>query len=642
MATKISIEIPVVEGTWLRQSIDSILAQTLHDWSLTLLWDQGDELSRQILGELESLRDPRISIFYQETRLGIGRSRQFMSARSTADFLLPLTDCDLLDETAVERFCEHLNERPWCGVARARQGFMDKDGNRLDSQECLPLEPRQYFRGMTCDLHNIGSPYVIRKRVYDKTDGWEQDESWFRGGEDCNIFTKCEEYGDIELIDECLSWRRTDAQRTNHPPDRTADSDLWRRVAETTLERRQLSLHRNNDVPPFSFTTPTSPLPTAADVDFIIPFWESNEEEIDYEYSRPSQFFRGDTFIAKQGTIFHQHLSKPLAVADRLDITCSTFKPTTGTLSVSCLSESGSLISSGSQRIEGENLQCGIVPVHLEQVNKAETFARLDVKFRPDQGFGQKVYLHVWFDKQEEKSGDNAGNLWMSPFKHSPGYCRNRLQACLDSLKNRAGIAEESIKIIEKRQSSAANRNEGIAMSSKRFVCFVDDDTEIITTDAVEILLRSMEELDVDLVGPKLVTDTGMLYCVDPFFNEQGMPNPRGLGESDHNQYDYVSFVPWLPTTFLLVRRSVCCSVGGYDENYAGTQHEDVDFCLRARARGFRCAYIGEAAVKHYNCARNNCHATNLGYFNRRWADQPHLLSNDGCGRVEDVAAEQP
>jgi len=300
------------------------------------------------------------------------------------------------------------------------------------------------------------------------------------------------------------------------------------------------------------------------------------------------------------------------------------------------------LIISGSQRIDGQNLHCDIVPIHLERVNGAETFASLEVKFEPQGGGEERVFLHLWFDENEQKTGDNVGNLWMRPFKKSPNYCRNRLQACLDSLKKGAGIHDDSIKIIEKRQSSAANRNDGIAMSSNRYVCFVDDDTEVMSPDVVEILLKRMEELEVDMVGPKLVTDTGMIYCADPFFNDLNMPNPRGLGESDHNQYDYSSIVPWLPTTFLLVRRSVCCAVGGYDENYVGTQHEDVDFCLRARARGFRCAYIGEVAVRHYNCARNNCHATNLGYFNRRWADQQHLFSNDGCGKVGDIIVDQP
>ena len=637
---KISIEIPVVKGTWLRQCIDSVLNQSSADWTMTLLWDQGDELSRQILAEIDDLGDPRISIVYQEKRQGIGSSRRFLSQNSTAEFLLPVNDSDVLDHSAVERFLEHVKARPWCAVARARRGFIDEDGNRLETPDWFPFESRHYFHGMTCNLSSCGSPYVLRKCVYQKTAGWERSEEYFHGGEDCNILARCEEYGDVELIDECLYWYRI---HPRHASDMSVDadaSDMWRRLADSTIARRHLAIQRTNDVQPFTFAKSETPQPTPADVDFIIPFWESNEEEIDYDYSRPSQFLRGDTFIAKQGTIFHQRLKKPLEVVDRVDITCSTFQPTTGTLSVSCLSESGSLISSGSQRIEGETIGCGIISVHLEQANQAETFARLDVKFTPDEGFGQKVYLHVWFDKNEAKTGDNVGNLWMSAIKKSPNYCRNRLQACLDSLQ-RLGISDDSIKIIEKRQSSAANRNEGIAMSSKPFVCFVDDDTEVISPELIETLLKRMEELEVDLIGPKLVTDTGMLYCVDPFFNDQGMPNPRGLGESDHHQYDYSSFVPWLPTTFLLVRRSVCCSVGGYDENYAGTQHEDVDFCLRARARGFQCAYIGEVAVRHYNCARNNCHATNLGYFNQRWADQPHLFSNDGCGKVDEIVIDK-
>ncbi len=52
------------------------------------------------------------------------------------------------------------------------------------------------------------------------------------------------------------------------------------------------------------------------------------------------------------------------------------------------------------------------------------------------------------------------------------------------------------------------------------------------------------------------------------------MAKPRGLGDPDTGQYNYCSFVPWLPTTFLLAKREVCLSIGGFDENYTGSQME--------------------------------------------------------------------
>ena len=73
-------------------------------------------------------------------------------------------------------------------------------------------------------------------------------------------------------------------------------------------------------------------------------------------------------------------------------------------------------------------------------------------------------------------------------------------------------------------------------------------------------------------------------------------------------------------------------STGGYDENYAGSQHEDADFCLRARARGFQCCYAGAVVATHYNNLRNGQFSENMAYFNRRWRSRRDLFMPDELG----------
>ena len=155
----------------------------------------------------------------------------------------------------------------------------------------------------------------------------------------------------------------------------------------------------------------------------------------------------------------------------------------------------------------------------------------------------------------------------MRLFKHSPDFSRKRLDGCIESLR-KAGIRDDSIYIIEKKQSCAANRNEGIRLSSKPYICFLDDDAEIISENLFDVLLAKLHSLDADMIGPKIITDKGKIFCADPFFNDQLQPSPRGFGESDEGQYNYSSFVPWLPSTFLITKREVCLSAGGFDENY--------------------------------------------------------------------------
>jgi GT2 family glycosyltransferase len=144
-----------------------------------------------------------------------------------------------------------------------------------------------------------------------------------------------------------------------------------------------------------------------------------------------------------------------------------------------------------------------------------------------------------------------------------------------------------------------------------------------------EALLACLERDAADLAGPRIVDRTGRIFCADPCFDEGLFPKPRGLGEVDRGQYDYAAEVPWLPSTFLLVRREVW-SIGGFDEAYPGSQMEDVDFCLKARSRGFRCRFTGETEVVHLNQQRNDRFSDNFRLFRERWHRRAELFRCTG------------
>jgi GT2 family glycosyltransferase len=51
-----------------------------------------------------------------------------------------------------------------------------------------------------------------------------------------------------------------------------------------------------------------------------------------------------------------------------------------------------------------------------------------------------------------------------------------------------------------------------------------------------------------------------------------------------------------------LIERSVFEELGGFDEHFFAS-HEDVDLSYRARLRGYRCAYVADAVVRHHGSA---------------------------------------
>ncbi len=265
----VSIETPAFKGTRLQRCIDSVLSQSSSNWTYSLLWDGGDDESRRILEELESRKLPNVFVHFGENR-GIARARNFLSEHSKGDFILPLDDDDALPFHAVERFLAIAEDRPWAAVIRARREIIDLEGNVLDTPAWFPFEARRYQAGMVTDVFNHSQPYLIRRSAYDRTSGWEGFEDFSYAGEDCDIYLKLEEQGTIELIDEVLYYYRVHDARASLVLTDEAAFEMWRRLADKTVERIGLPLRRTNEKQLFEFEPqPRTPLQLDA-VDFVV------------------------------------------------------------------------------------------------------------------------------------------------------------------------------------------------------------------------------------------------------------------------------------------------------------------------------------------------------------------------------------
>lgn len=613
----VSIEIPVIKGGWLMPCIDSVLAQTSSEWRLSLLWDGGDELSRSILERVERMGHPRLRVAWQE-RAGIAASRRRLTESSTEEHILPVDDDDVLAPAAIEELLAAARAMPWCGIVRARRGFIDESGRAVPMADWFPFERRRFDRGMTVDLYNHAHPYLIRRSAYEKTAGWQGFADFQLAGEDCDIFLQVEEVAEVELLDRCLYQYRLHPKRTSHELGPAAAEEMWRRLADKTLARRGLPLERVSEVQPFRYRRLPRPAPSLADVECVVPFWESDREELPHGFRRPSAAWRESLFVLN-GSSFFQEMED--AGFDQVELALSAPGLVAGVLRVEVHRGSGAPAVC-EQAISADRPLMKFVHFDLEPPSgwpgDFGGRARLAVSFRPGPGNRDLPGLHVFED------GEGGQALLLRLFRSSPGFSRRQLERCLRSLE-RAGLDRGAIHVIEKRQSSSANKNEGFRRTSRPLVCFADDDVELSRPGALEALLAGLEERDADLAGPRIVDAEGRVFCADPFFDGP-FPKPRGLGEGDQGQYGYTSEVPWLPSTFLLARREVCQSTGGFDEGYPGSQMEDVDFCLQARVRGFRCVYVGESVVTHLNQQRNDRFSENFQRFRQRWERQEELL----------------
>ena len=617
----LSIEIPVIRGGWLIQCIDSVLQQTSSNWFLTLYWDCGDDASKGLLEEIDKLNHPRIQVFFGPKSLGIARARQFITERSRGEFIVPLDDDDVLQPEAVSLLLITAMEKPWASIIRARRSFIDDTGEPILMNDWFRFERRKYFNGATCDITNHSQPYAIRRAAFLSQGGWSGFSDFAFVGEDCSCFTKSEEVGEIELLDELLYSYRIHQSRTSlkyKPPDAY---EMWRRIADESVYRRKAPVKRINENPPFNYESNFKRQSNLEEVGVIIPFWETNEREIDYKSSRPIS--NSSNFILTADTLFHQPLQQLNATINRIEVAFTSMTPVEGVLSVAFFK--GSRFSP----FQVLNAEIAAVrPVEFEFIGLGSVSAAIDlegitdieISFQPKfDSVSKEIILHITKE-------NGCQEVLLRIFENVPNHCRNRLEKGLLSL-SLAGIKENQIHVIEERQSSAANRNKGLRECDKEWICLMDDDAQILGAETLITLLNCMVDYKAGLCGPKLLTPAGKIYSGAPFTNPLTQSTRvAGMGEKDVGQYDFNSLVPWLPSTLMMIHQSVVLSTSGFDESFLGSQHEDADFCFRARARGFNCCYAGKTAAIHDNMLRNGSFSFNMHYLRERWKDRQDLF----------------
>jgi glycosyltransferase involved in cell wall biosynthesis len=614
----VSVEVPVFKGGWLIPCIESVLYQTSNRWVLYLVWDEGDALSRRILEIVHQLNHPKLKVFFCKNQ-GIARSRHFLSSMSSEDYIIPLDDDDMVGATIAEDLTKVAVLKPWASIIRARRRFIDENGNLLDMPEWFPFENRKYQDGMVTDLHNHCQPTLLSRKAYMATTGWEGFPDFYYAGEDCDIYLKLEEKGAIELYDKVLYYYRLNSKRTSHLLKPEGAYEMWRRLADKTIARIGLPLQRSNTQPPYIYAPRVRPAFTKDMVDFVVPFYEVDEKELPYSQRRPVAGLAPQHFELTGYNSFGQNFPVELYPCSRIELSFTAEQYAEGTLQIQ-ITETGTdkIIAEGKAQWKGKQEISKSVSIQIEQGEESGAQAyTLSLTFIPARNNSSTI--KVLFYELEEPI------LFGRIFSVEKGYSKSVLDRCLNSLRA-IGIPDDAIYVVNQKRSSSVNRNYGYSLTKRPLICFMDDDAEITSEESLNSMLALMAESNAGLIGPRLVTNDNKIFCADPFFNEKQRPVPRGIGESDDGRYQYTSDVTWLPSTFLIVKREVMQAINGFDETYEGSQMEDVDLCLKARARNFKCIYAGNTSVLHHNNQRNDRFAENFARFALRWAPHKELF----------------
>lgn len=144
----------------------------------------------------------------------------------------------------------------------------------------------------------------------------------------------------------------------------------------------------------------------------------------------------------------------------------------------------------------------------------------------------------------------------------------------------------------------AAGCNRGIERALERgaaYICLLNNDT-VVEPGFLEPAVQAAEaDPGIGIVGgktlwhgtPGLIDSTGATRV----FLLLGAARGRGSGERDRGQYGRPCDLQATGGGLMLVRRQVVEDLGFFSEDFFFS-HEDVDFCLRARKKGYRIRYV--------------------------------------------------
>lgn len=213
---RISIILPLYNSKhYIRETLDSVLAQTYPHWELIVVDDGSPDDSAEIC---RAIGDDRIHIFMRQNT-GPCRARNFGIAQATGDFISFIDHDDIWLPEKLEKHLAHLNRRPEVGLSYGPSEFIDVNGESLglfqvpklsgvDAREILcrnpigngsvPLIRRALFEETKFELERDTVPEVMY--FDDRAARWEDVELWLRMATQTNWI--------FEGIPECLTLYR--------------------------------------------------------------------------------------------------------------------------------------------------------------------------------------------------------------------------------------------------------------------------------------------------------------------------------------------------------------------------------------------------------------------------------------------------
>jgi len=146
--------------------------------------------------------------------------------------------------------------------------------------------------------------------------------------------------------------------------------------------------------------------------------------------------------------------------------------------------------------------------------------------------------------------------------------------------------------------------NFAVSKTNTEYIIFLNNDTEIITQNWIELLMGFAQRKDIGAVGAKLIypdntiQHAGLILDAKCNVRRSHHRYPRNsLGYGGRIQS--IQNLSAVAAAAMMMRRKVFEEVGGFDPAFI-VAHGDIDLCLKLRERGYLIVYEPHVEIYHY------------------------------------------
>ncbi|MFT5484734.1 MAG: GT2 family glycosyltransferase, partial [Halieaceae bacterium] len=227
---------------------------------------------------------------------------------------------------------------------------------------------------------------------------------------------------------------------------------------------------------------------------------------------------------------------------------------------------------------------------------------------------------------------------------------------CSTDLTETIGVRVSGLRLSRTTSNLGFLRNCNAAADQARgdYLLFLNNDTAVTPGWLSALLTAFADDLEVGIVGPKLLFGGGELQEAGGIIWDDGSGwNYGRLDDRNKPAYNYRRAVDYVSGACLMIRSPVWVELGGFDERYVPAYYEDTDLCFAARAAGYSVVYQPESEVYHFEGMSNGTdlesgikhyQVQNQAKFVSRWAAElrdSHFPNGENVFQARDRSAGQ-